>query len=425
MRGCVINERVVQIVGDSFSYKRRGRECVSSLLSALRHIASPRLGFEMAEVDAKRSLQPAALSTLQRFTKLRSLELHGIQVNAVASLVTALDSLPLLTSLKLCTNQLDWCDGLIPTSHRLCGSQLDHVMLSRRLLCLLVQHGATMPRLRSLIVFPAPLQLDERRLPIAACDPPFHGQFPSLLHLYVGCAEFLHQLQTCHLPPLSSSSVDAVTAAGADLSHISTRTFRLRYLQRDRDLRSNRNRISRMLTHPPRIRQLVVSDSRASLTQRLNVTSIFPPAPAAASVLSSLTYLDFTAGVALADLHYLLSPSSPPVFAAQLIHLALRVHWKDKSAAASLLPSLPSMYPALTHAHVGSYRRPNSSKRKKPRRWDAAVRTLRRALGAVWCSNADVVGCREDVPWRRSMDCCRQRISGTEKSVPPNGKSVF
>ena len=72
--------------------------------------------------------------------------------------------------------------------------------------------------------------------------------------------------------------------------------------------------------------------------------------------------------------------------------------------AARWLPSLPSMYPSLTHVHVGVQCEPSRSDRVPCAEWDAALLDVRTKLSSVWCDSVDdVVACREDVAWRRSV----------------------
>lgn len=132
--------------------------------------------------------------------------------------------------------------------------------------------------------------------------------------------------------------------------------------------------------------------------------ALFPSLGVAATQLSSLVYLDFLNGLTLADFAYLLTAASPPTFATRLTHLALRVHWRDREAAAVLLPSLPSMYPSLTHVHIGVQSQASKAELGQCGEWDAAVRGVRVAVGTAWCDSAeDVVACREDVVWRCSV----------------------
>ena len=132
------------------------------------------------------------------------------------------------------------------------------------------------------------------------------------------------------------------------------------------------------------------------------VEHIFPPPAVALATLSSLVYLDFLHGTTIADWRYLLTAASRPCFAAQLTHLALRVWWEDQAVVADLLPSLPVMYPSLTHVHVGVQGKQSDEPLAVCEQWDA-VQEVQAAVGGAWRDAADVVACRDDVVWRRGM----------------------
>ena len=138
---------------------------------------------------------------------------------------------------------------------------------------------------------------------------------------------------------------------------------------------------------------------------------VFPPPDTQPSPLSNLVYLDFLNGLTLADLTYLFDRASPPNFAGQLTHFALRVHWTDRAAAAALLLSLPSLYPSLTHVHVDVKSKQNNGRLPECAEWDAAVRVVRAELDSAWCDSVDeVMACREDVAWRRSVGLAAQEL---------------
>ena len=120
------------------------------------------------------------------------------------------------------------------------------------------------------------------------------------------------------------------------------------------------------------------------------------------NVLPSLVYLDILDGLTLADLTYLLDPVAPPRFAAQLTHLALKVHLRDRAAAAALLPSLSSTYKSLTHVCVGVQSDTRSERLDECPAWHEAVERVTGVVGSFWCASVDdVVAWREDVIWRR------------------------
>ena len=111
---------------------------------------------------------------------------------------------------------------------------------------------------------------------------------------------------------------------------------------------------------------------------------------------SHLTRVDFPGSGSLVDWANLLTASSPPVFALRLTHLAIRLHLHDTTAAAASLPSLPAMYPSLTHVHVGMRDAFNGGVLATP--WDAAVQAVRTAVGSAWCESEDDV-----VPWGQDV----------------------
>ena len=128
-------------------------------------------------------------------------------------------------------------------------------------------------------------------------------------------------------------AADDMTPAG--LSRVDTRTFCLRGLHDNRS--DYRFAMSIALRRaPPRVQQLAVSVQRLEWEKSAHV---FQSATGDANPFSHLLYLDFLDGLAHADLTYLLTLRKPPAFAAQHNHLALRVHWEDRTVAAGLLSS--------------------------------------------------------------------------------------
>ena len=151
------------------------------------------------------------------------------------------------------------------------------------------------------------------------------------------------------------------------------------------------------------LRQLGITDD-SSMYDRGDKPNlhIFPQPSAAPTALSQLTYLDFVHGLRLVDWAYLLTPTSPPVFAARLTHLALLVQFQDTADVARLLYCLPSMYPSLTRLHVGvDHEGREALSWCVEWEWDAAVQALRTAMGRVWCEEvADVLAGRDDIQHR-------------------------
>jgi len=407
----IVKERAVLVGDERFDGTHHFDQFASSLLSALRHVTALRFSFEVSLNihNGQFNALVAVLGSLRHFTQLRSLEVRCESDTAGESLAAALDSLPSLTSLELhgYRRTLDHIAAL----HRLCSTQLDHLGLPRSQLYFLVQHRqrAAMPHLRSLAVTPSVHDWMFR----GTVDGSFVDQFPSLLHLTVSCETFLQQLKSIQLPPLLSFTVHVRDISQADLTHIATRTFRLicpavegvpwgaRY-----------HKLYSVLKSAPRMQQLSLSDH--SVRTADSHCAVHDFVTLGASSLPHLVHLDFIRGLSLADLTYLLRPTppftyiylptSPAAFTAQLTHLALRVHWDDRGAAAALLPRLPSMYPALTHVHVGVQPQPNNEQLDACAEWDAAVLSVRAAVGSAWCDSVDdVVAWRENVAWRRSV----------------------
>ena len=174
----------------------------------------------------------------------------------------------------------------------------------------------------------------------------------------------------------------------------------------DSPMQSYRSMLRETLIRAPRMQQLAVRDGTIKQPSSHHIS---PPASMRPYHLSSLVYLEFIDGLLLADWTYLLTAAAPPVFAAQLTHLALRVHWRNRAAAAALLPSLPSLYPSLTHVHIGVQDRWSSGPPTVSAEWDAALRAVRAAVGSAWCESVhNVVACREDIVWLRSAGLSMQ-----------------
>ena len=145
-------------------------------------------------------------------------------------------------------------------------------------------------------------------------------------------------MTAAQLPLLSSFRlIDGVEYT--DFSHINARTVRL-CSSTDRPAP-----VSNMVLPLPRMQQSAVS-------HQVRLDNVLAPPSAAPAALSSLVYLELLYTLTLADCRYLLTPASPPCFAAQLTHLALRVSWGAGADVAALLPSLPVMYPSLTHVRT-------------------------------------------------------------------------
>ena len=403
-----VKGREVWVGNNQFTCNGEGVERLSWLLYALRRVTSLVLDFHGDDLTgryASKELPVALFSSLHGFTQLRALELRTANYTSLdAQLAAALDSMPSLSSLKLNTHSFMppfpsriLSRELLTAMHRLCSTQLDHITIHRRqLFHLLTHHGeAAMPRLHSLAVTPAAQFADERwRAPVSL------GQFTSLSHVTVSCKVFLHQLSNdSRLPPLASLTVYGCSEA--DLTHVVTRTFCACWPVDDQRDNRRDNMYQSIMRAPHSVQQLALSNGNAMRTDKERTHHVFPPT--AAATFSHLVYLEFLDGLTLADLAYLLDHTAPPIFASQLTHLALRVHWMERRAAATLLPSLPSMYPSLTHMHIGVWGKPQNAQVVDCAVWNEAVESVRAAVGSAWCdSTAAVVSCREDVVWRHS-----------------------
>ena len=417
--------RAVRVGSDQIECAQSDFGRVLSLLSVLRHVPALQIGLVKRELQpgleyAKSDTLASLFPSLEHFTRLRQLALVGMDGGEGANeLVDALEALPLLSSLELSPQHKLYNARLTATLQQLCSGQLRHLSLPQQqlhwftfsferqhMLARREQRTFVMPRyaLPSLHVSHA---VDVTRGPHLYSDDLHASLFPQLLHF--GVDSRYSQILTTRfaLPPLHSLTVVGLTTA--ELSHIATRAFCLR--SEPDDQQPNYRRGARtMLTHSPRsAQQLSISDGSRRWADSDCRTSILPHTSATAAAPLSLTYFDFLRGMQLADLIRLLDPVSPPVCAQTLTHLALRVRWQDRTDAASWLPRLPSLYPALTHVHIGVEDERGVGWRTRVLQWDAALRDVRTALGAVWCDEAaDVLCHREDVAWRRSVGLAKE-----------------
>ena len=401
-------DRVVQVGADRFTFKRRGVEFVSSLLCLFREVASLSLDFPRYKYDwngvgswSRSALATAVLPSLQHFSQLQVLVVQGIVCTADRTLAVALSSLQSLVSLELDADEQYAAPALTAMLSRLCTSQLLHLTVSRLRLHQLVtlQPPPVMSKLRSLAVCSS--RNARTCWAVEAVSDQWAGHFPSLRFLEVSCARFMAQLDI-DLPFAYTADVPC----DGIIKRINSRTLRLRrqwsYPYGDcRDKFALELRLA--LTHATNMRQLSVSDYIVKLRGSARVQTIFPTIADDSAALRQLKHIDLLEGLAVADLSYLLTPASPPVFAATLTHLALRVQWRDRVAAAALIAHLPATYPALTHAHVGVEGKLNGGWLSECEQWEDALAALRSALGAAWCEEVDdVLAWREDVAWRRA-----------------------
>ena len=403
-----VERRVVSVGDEQFRDTGPGSSLVPTVLSVLRRITSLRLEWVRSAVDYLSATFDVPLTTfpsLQHLTRLRTFEVRGLPFIIAASLAAALDSLPGLTILHVPRYNLTESDDVIVSLRRMCSTQLDHLTVSRRQLhFLILQQRAPMSHLRSLTVTQSPELQDYAGRPMDVIDNAWVGQFPALLHLDLSDQRLLQQMTHTQPPHLSSFTVRVHDVAEADFTLVHTRALCLRCYEDEEDGTppNFREQLRRVLTRAPLMQQLSLSVTNQ--TDSAAAAHVFLPASAAPSTLSRLIYLEFLDGFTLSDLTYLLTAAAPPIFAAQLTHLALRVRWQDRTAAAALLPSLPSLYPSLTHAHVSVQPEPISVQMGECGEWDVALQAVKAALGSAWCASAtDVVVWREDVAWNRSV----------------------
>ena len=391
------NERWVRVNDDCIDCADRGVDFVSSLLFVVQDVTALHLTFRTYGPPHE-GVSIALYSSVQHFTQLRSLKLLGVVhfTPVYVALAAALDSLPSLVQLELRIVR-DTYDGTLAASlHRLCSEQLDHLSISSDQLLSVIQclQGTAMPRLRSLTVTPGALLK-----PLNTVDGSFIDWFPSLSHLTVWCRGFMRMVPSSQMLHLTSLTVHVPSTTVLD--HIDTRTLCFVCTER-RPAEWSGPAITDMLERAARIQQLSISYPDNDKPAGDFISPVFPPTSALFPGFARLSYLDYIDGLTLADITYLLTSSSPPVFAAQLTHLALRVHEWDRAEAAILLTSLPSMYQSLTHVHVGVLDRWKHARLADCIEWDVAVQSVRAAVGTAWCTSVDdVVAWREDVAWRR------------------------
>ena len=159
-----------------------------------------------------------------------------------------------------------------------------------------------------------------------------------------------------------------------------------------------------LLNRTPALQQLAITRERSTPLKLAPRAAVLLPA---LRPLNNLTYLQLDGALSAADWLQLLTPTSPPAFAASLLHLALTCYPEDRDRVGGLLPSLPSMYPALTHCHVCTeyvfYVYYDSDPPSE--RWRAAISELKAALGAVWCERVgEMTAWRADAVWRREAN---------------------
>ena len=406
IRDFSIHKRTVTVGDERLDDNVSGVDVLSAVLAVLQSATALRITFDRTPTDRFTSVlnvPPSRCPSLHHSTRLRALTVAGFKVIAADSVAAALDQLPSLVSLELHAFDTTADEHLTPPLYRLCSQQLNHLTVCRRQLLFLVHHQhQSVPHLRSLTVTSSPDLTDDMGRPLVVIDSTWPAQFPSLTHLAVSDNAMMRELKDALLPPLSSFTAQVHNVAmQADFSQIHTRMFRLGSFEEYNTPGVVRELMCRLLSHAPSVQQLSIADSSNEDAISADNSSLFPPA-LPRHCFRDLVYLDFLCGLTLADLAYLLNPASLPVFAGQLTHLALGVHQKDRAAAAMLLPSLPSIYPSLTHVGVDVLAKRSEAQLDECAEWSAAVQAIRAAVGSAWCASvSDVVQCREDVAWRR------------------------
>ena len=427
-----VEQRRVQL------FAREDPSSVPSVLASLRDVPVCRF-VVMASRGPPIISRPVLLTclhALRSFAQLTSLSLelernprHGRPVApdpVLDALATSLHSLHQLRSLQVYTGSVAVISGLWSTNkalravlRRLCREQIEHIGLPDAWLRELTRHdkhsraaAPPMPRVRS-FEYTGTCGWDHQGRDKAAVD--LLAVFPSLTHAdlpyhndkLILLRPTLPRVATLRLNldwlDVRDSSAYTVPAAHSSSQQAALLAHPLQTLcVLDRWPREWKlEQMRRLLSLTPHLRQFAVTD-RAGDDRELPIP-YGPQMLTALQPLTNLTYLQIDTSVEARDLRCLLTPASPPAFAASLRQLALVCRVQSRRAIAKLLPSLPSMYPALTHCHIGAAKA-MSMWSASSERWDAAVQVLKTALGPAWCeSKADVVAWRADVMWRREL----------------------
>ena len=184
--------------------------------------------------------------------------------------------------------------------------------------------------------------------------------------------------------------------------HIRCLSLRWRIYYTITESRQSRAVVAELLKLMPSLTQLSIADTHWLVYDDDQLTAMPSIFSSCAGLLPELTYLQFSDDNLLTqDIEYLLSASSPPVFAASLTHLTLSVRRSDYHIAGRL-SLLPIIYPNLQRCHVGlEY---GSNHIRGSQEWHTAVAALRSLLGSVWCdSEEEARMARSDVEWRLSV----------------------
>ena len=404
----VYHDCVVQVDGApvSTSQRRRVPALVPHILHSLRHI--PAFALAMATGHDKRTpgdghinepMRHACLQPLQCFDQLTSLTLHLDCTEAdppspfIPSLLTALDSLRQLRCLEL--QDCNWVESkeLLTTLRRLCSEQLLHLGLSANLLCRLEWQDA------ACAIRPPPMPCVKSFRFTGPCGHLYESLtvFPSLTHVDVCYGGRFHKnITPSSVPSLLSLRIDPWHIEGKPLEvHAGLHTL---VLTGSRD--SRRSRVRELISHTRALRQYAVTTPPGH-SHRLFEDDLLSKLE---GPLASLTYLQLDGELRASQWHYMLTPTTPPPFAATLTHLLLRYHPRNLRLVTKLLPNLPLVYPALQRCYIGiqdGFGRSEAAE-EQWEEWNAAVQTQQAILGAVWCdSGYDVLACRSDMNWRR------------------------
>lgn len=365
-------------------------------------------------------LLPAGLEPLRDFTQLVSLTVavDGILhddwepsgTTTVDPLIAALHSLRHLRAFELHEPDRLICDTLLTTLRRLCSGQLEHVGLSDGWVRRLAGQGVVpLSSIRSFkytnrtpIVHMAQSPYTSHGFAYASLS--YLAVFPSLTHVY---------LASNRVSPAMLSRLPAVASIRLNLDLLSSTrgtmpAMPVQSLSVSGALRTmgERKRLRVLLSRMPAIQQLAITP-KVEWHQRPKKADVFT----SLHPYTHITYLQIDGALFPADWRFLLTPASPPVFAASLKQLLLRSHLQDRGAVVVLLPSLPSMFPSLTHCHIGLEFGTSADARlsyepweRARLKWNAELPVLKAALGSVWCEEAaDVIAQRADVAWQRAV----------------------
>ena len=437
-----LSPSLLKVADCSFNLQQRDSSFVSYVLTSLRNLPHLQLVYICGGSSHATYLYP-----LRHFTHLRSLvlalggERAATASNLSSTLATALLALPNLADLTVQSgffvNSLVLDTAMLQrlTRERLLhltlnGRQYDQLMMSAELLGTRRRKGnepITYPNVQSVAVNTV---TDSDTTTLRN----IRRTFPNLKHIalsnnvgldateLIRCGELeavLGGLDSlyAHAHKLVCPQPALEPAMGCGL--------RCLYLWAE-SWYQTRSQITAILTLTPLLEQLAIAgDSAASILDDdpkalLSVFDDRHPLP-------KLTYLQFTAGLLISDLDFLLSSASPPAFAATLTHLELHERCNAGRRAADLLASVPTLYPSLQRCRISMKQTAHERRLVPLHGWRVESDGAVLMTGATVSSGA-VREDRSDVAWRRAADLapvtdeclgsmltCRSRNDQTEE----------